>query len=99
MMTNWKRLLNYVCKNKRSETNQFKIGFKLVDTATPEGPLPLENRTNIFAASAYQKEQKQSRADIKCGYCKEQGHIKQEGTNQSVCNARSMPNAMAWKRR
>lgn len=84
--------IKYVrARTKEGKLTNFKTGDRFVDIITPKEPLPKKIGMGIFTASVYHKEQKQSRADIECGNCKESGHIRRDCPNQPVCYDCSQP--------
>lgn len=84
--------IKYVrARTKEGKLTNFKTGDRFVDIITPKEPLPKKIGMGIFTASVYHKEQKQSRADIECGNCKQSGHIRRDCPNQPVCYDCSQP--------
>ena len=67
------------------QLTNFKTGDRFVDIVIPPELLPKKQHMDLFSASLYYKEQKQSLAEVECENCTQKGHVRRECRNETVC--------------
>lgn len=78
--------LKYVrARTAAGKLTNFKTGDRFVDIIVPSEPLPKKKSMGLFTASLYHKEQRQSKAEIECGNCKQPGHVRRDCGNEPIC--------------